>query len=436
MLKKIILLLTFSAFTSICYIPFAQGKDSSPNNIAESKDGIRELQKQMTEMEKKHDAEIEALKKQMEKINSGAGDSQPKSRIESLRELAKAEASKERTEKKTEEKVFKSGSLGLQALNPEISVTGDFLFWSGKDRTSEHDNDFNFRNLGVHTESWLDPYTRFKGALEFHEDDTELGEAYVTLYNISDDLNLTLGKFRQQFGVVNRWHKHGLDQVDFPLALRKIFGEGGLNQSGLSLDWLMPTAGDVSQQLTFQLTDGSNDRLFGQNRRNRPSFLAHYKNYRDISKDTYLEWGLTGLMGWNNRWELAGDTEQSDSMITTAFGADISILWEPTERMRYRNVEWHSELYLLNKRLLAPDNSGTDNINVWGLYSYLQSKVSRTIEVGVRGDYYVPDTKSYAEISDSLSLSPLAGGTLHNLVAKPLCEISNRVRLRQRQGNR
>jgi hypothetical protein len=409
MLKKIILVIIFSAVTILGGIPVAQGKGRSPGNIEDPNDSVREIRRQMIEMQKKHDAEIDALKEQIDKIVAGNKELQSKSQIESLRELARAEALKETAaEKKPEEKVFKSGSLGLQALNPEISVTGDFLFSSGKDRTNEHNNDFNFRNLGVHTEAWLDPYTHFKGALEFHEDETELGEAYVTLYNIRDDLNLTLGKFRQQFGFVNRWHKHGLDQVDFPLALRKIFGEGGLNQSGLSLDWLMPPVGNATQQLTFQLTDGSNDRLFGQNRRNRPSFLAHYKNYRDISKDTYLEWGLTGLMGWNNRWELAGDTEQSDSMITTALGADLSVLWEPTEKMRYRNVEWHSEVYMLNKRLLAPDNSGTDNINAWGLYSYLQSKLSQTIEMGVRGDYYVPDTKSYAEISDSLSLSPLA----------------------------
>ena len=409
MLNKIILVLIFSTLIILGDAPAIQGKDSSRSNIEDPNESIRELRRKMMEMQKKHDAEINALKEQMEKITAGPEKPQSKSQIESLRELAKAEASKETaTEKKTEEKVFKSGSLGLQALNPEISITGDFLFSSRKDRTSEQNNDFNFRNLGVHTEAWLDPYTHFKGALEFHEDETELGEAYVTLYNIRDDLNLTLGKFRQQFGVVNRWHKHGLDQVDYPLALREIFGEGGLNQSGLSLDWLMPPAGNTSQELTFQLTNGSNDRLFGQNRRNRPSFLAHYKNYRDISKDTYLEWGLTGLMGWNNRWELAGGNERNDSMITTVFGVDLSVLWEPTERMRYRNVEWRSELYVLNKRLPAPDNSGADTINAWGLYSYLQSKLSQTIEAGVRGDYYVPDTKNYAEISDSLSLSPLA----------------------------
>ncbi len=409
MLKKIVAVLILPALTVLGNIAVANEKANGGSNIKDPNACILELQQQMVEMQKKHDAEINALKKQIDQIAAAPGESQSNSRINSLRDLAKAEAAKEADAgKEPEEKIFKSGSLGLQALNPEISVTGDLLYSSRKDTTSENNNDFNFRNLGIHVESWLDPYTRFKSALEFHEDETELGEAYVTLYNISDDLNLTLGKLRQQFGVVNRWHKHGLDQVDFPLALREIFGNGGLNQSGLSLDWLMPPAGNTSQQLTFQLTDGSNSRLFGENYRNRPSLLAHYKNYQDISKDTYLEWGLTALSGWNDKWDLVGGAEQSNSKITTALGADLSILWEPTEKMRYRNFEWRSEVYLLNKRLIAPDNSGADNINAWGLYSYLQSKVSRTTDVGIRGDFYVPDTKSYANITSSLSLSPLA----------------------------
>jgi len=384
-------------------------KDHNINNIEQLNAKILELQQQMIEMQKRHDAEIAALKKQIDELSAATAKQKAQDELTSLRQLAEAKAKeKPAAEEKPEETVFKSGSLGLQALNPEISVTGDFLFSSRQDTTSNESSDFDFRTLGIHVESWLDPYTRFKAAIPVTENETSLGEGYITLYDIADDLNLTLGKFRQQFGVVNRWHKHGLDQVDFPLALRQIFGNGGLNQSGLSLDWMMPPFGDASQQLTFQVTDGSNSRLFGDNARNRPSLLAHYKNYRDISKDTYLEWGLTGLLGWNDEWDIQDGTKRNSSQMTTVLGADLSVLWEPTEKMRYRNVEWRSEAYWLNKKLLAPDGSGSDNINAWGLYSYLQNKISRTIDIGVRGDFYGPDTKSYANLSSSLSLSPLA----------------------------
>jgi hypothetical protein len=405
--------ISLTLFTLIAFNITAIAKEDDTDNIEQLNAKILELQRQIIEMQKKHDAEIAALKKQIDELSAATVKQKTQDELTSLRQLAEAKAKeKPAAEEEPEETVFKSGSLGLQALNPEISVTGDFLLSSRQDTTSNESSDFDFRTLGIHVESWLDPYTRFKAAIPVTENEASIGEGYITMYDIADDLNLTLGKFRQQFGVVNRWHKHGLDQVDFPLALRQIFGNGGLNQSGLSLDWMMPPIGDTSQQLTFQVTDGSNSRLFGENARNRPSLLAHYKNYRDISKDTYLEWGLTGLLGWNDEWDIQSGSKKNSSQMTTVLGADLSVLWEPTEKMRYRNAEWRNEAYWLNKKLLAPDDSGADTLNAWGLYSYLQNKISRTIDIGIRGDFFIPDTKSYADVTDihgtSLSLSPLA----------------------------
>jgi len=122
-----------------------------------------------------------------------------------------------------------------------------------------------------------------------------------------------------------------------------------------------------------------------------------------------MEWGLTGLAGWNDQWEINSPATTQDSREETfVLGADLTVLWEPTEKMRYKNVEWRSEAYWMNKDILAPDGSGEDTINAWGLYSYLQTKISRTVDIGIRGDFYVPDTKSYAESPNWTSLSPLA----------------------------
>jgi len=271
--KKLII----SAFLILAILVNAAFAQNKQNDIEQLNAKILELQKQIIEMQKKHDVEINALRHQVNELAGQTGKQKASDELTALRQLAKAKATEEIiTEKQPEEVTFKSGGLSLQTLNPEISFAGDFLFSSRQDSTSEESSNFDFRVLDIHVESWLDPYTRFKAAIPVTESEAKLGEGYITLYDISNDLNLTIGKFRQQFGVVNRWHKHALDQVDFPLALRKIFGNGGLNQSGMSLDWLMPPAGGASQQLTFQVTDGSNSRLFGENTSNRPSLLAHY----------------------------------------------------------------------------------------------------------------------------------------------------------------
>jgi len=376
------------------------------------KEEVANLRREMAEMKNEHEREMRALREQMAQLLAGKSApaaSVEKGEIAALRDLAEAAAKEEPGEEaEAAETVFKAGGLGLQALNPEISVTGDMVttLYRHQDGSRKR-HDFNFRNLALHLESYLDPYTKFKAALPVTKDWAKIGEAYMTRYGIADGVNVTFGKFRQQFGVVNRWHKHALDQVDFPLALRQIFGNGGLNQTGVSLDWTMPPCGDSSQELVLQVTNGENGRLFAGNAISNPSCLVRYKNYRDLSKDTYAELGFTGLVGWNDEWDVqssSGTDTIFDSRATRVYGLDFSVLWEPTERMRYRNVEWRSEAFLLDRDIHAPDGSGKDSIFAWGAYTYLQTKLSRTVDVGVRLDYYEPDRKDYA----SLGLAPLA----------------------------
>ena len=400
----IILILVFSLGGMI------SGPSAYADEIAELKTLIKELKNKIDETQKRHEAEMNVLRGEIKEIREASGIvPKEQSETEELRRLAAEMAAKEDKREESKETIFKDAGLALQKLNPEISVTGDIVNTYTVDADTDR-FDFNFRNLGIHFESYLDPYTRFKAAVPVSTSSASIGEAYLTRYGIIKDVNFTMGKFRQQFGVVNRWHKHGLDQVDFPLALRQIFGDGGLNQTGISFDWTMSPIFDSAQELTVQVTNGENARVFSGNTVSVPSVLTHYKNYRDLSKDTYLEMGLTGLLGWNEEWDVSSGgatVTTKDYRHAACFGADLTVLWEPTDQMRYRNLEWRSELYWLNKGIVAPDDSGNDIINAWGAYSYLQAKVSRTLDIGIRGDFYMPDTKGYADVS-GLSLAPLA----------------------------
>ncbi len=317
-----------------------------------------------------------------------------------LRRLAEAEAAKAEEAREEEQEVaFTAKGLSLQALNPEISVTGDMLAtYRNQEGTQQH-SDIRFRTLGLHLESYLDPYTRFKAAVPFSGSGAELGEAYMIRYGLLEGFNLTFGKFRQQFGVVNRWHKHALDQTDFPLALRQIFGEGGLNQTGFSFDWVLPRLWSASQELTIQVTNGANGRLFSGSTLSTPSVLLHYKNYRDLSRYTYLELGLSGIVGWKDEWTVArnGSFETVyDRQPARVYGLDLNLVWEPTDRMRYRNAVWRSEIYLLDRDILVPDGSGRDSLSAWGAFTYLESKLNRKLDLGIRLDYFKPDQKDYA----------------------------------------
>jgi hypothetical protein len=356
---------------------------------------IEQIRQEMKEMQRQHDAEMRALREELRRQHQAQDRSELQADVEEY--LRSTEAAGREGE--PPDTVFTARGLGLQALNPEISVVGDMLTSYTAEEGERGAMGFEFRVLDLHIESYLDPYTKLKAAVGIDPHGAHLGEAYMTRFAVLPGFSVTAGKFRQQFGIVNRWHKHALDQVDFPLALRSIFGNGGLNQIGFSFDWVLPEWKGSAQKIVMQITGGSNSRLFGQNPRYLPSILLRYAHYRDLSKDTYVEAGVTGLLGWNDEWEVTtpGGPEQVHDLRTTyALGLDLTVNWEPTARMRYANLEWRTEFYYLDKGIVAPDGSGADSIRAWGAYTSLQYKLSRTVDVGVRFDWYRPDTKSYA----------------------------------------
>ncbi len=316
---------------------------------------------------------------------------------------------------------FISRGLGLQSLNPEISVTGDFLTAFRSTAAARAEMDFDFRTLGLHLESYLDPYTLMKAAVEFTPDGAELGEAYITRFGVLPGISITAGKFRQRFGVVNRWHRHALDQTNFPMPLQYTFGEEGLNQTGFSVDWMMPSLAGATQEAILQITGGTNERVFGNNPRHLPSTLLRYQNYRDLSKDVYLEAGLTGLLGFNDEWTVRspnGPVTIDDLRSTIVFGADLTLRWEPTDRMRYDSLEWRTEFYHLSKSILAPDGSGSDRIGTCGAYTSLQWQASRTVFLGARVDWFKADRKPWA-VGDAYAPLAVDTGNPHRWLVAP-----------------
>ena len=410
--KTICVLFVFAA-AGMWNVGLAQEKGTGNAELAELKQRILEMQRQMHEMQGKHDSEINALKEEIKKLSERAGaaeEDKAEDEMASLRELAESMAGEKKEQKSPEETVYKFGGLSLQQLNPEISVSGDFITYYRHQQETRERADAEIRGVELNFQSYLDPFSMLKATTHISDDGVDVEEVYFTHFTIFENANLVVGRFRQQFGVVNRWHEDALDQVKYPLALQRIFGDGGLNQTGASVEWTLPQLGQAYQGLTLQATNTENERLFGGDKLGNPSLLLHYKNYRDLSRDTYFEFGLTGLCGWNDEWSVdkgSGLENEHDALGTQVFGADVSLLWEPADRALYRNVEWRSEVFLVNRDILAPDNSGRDDLDAWGAYSYLQSKVARNVDIGIRYDYYEPDSKGYAAIPGA-SLIPLA----------------------------
>ncbi len=285
-------------------------------------------------------------------------------------------------------KAFSGGQRALQALNPELSVVGDvfaryIVAPGGAEYLDDERSGFFVRTIGLHFQSNLDPFAFTKIAIEVGPEGAELGEGYATWTSVLPRVSVTAGKFRQELGVVNRWHKHGLDQFDFPLMLTVPFGEEGLNQTGVSLHAELPHLWADSLGLTVQVTNGQNDNVFAGDFFSVPAELVRLNNYWDLNRDTYLQVGLTGMYGFNNR---RGYLDEQDVVqdepwrSTLVAGADLTLNWEPVNRAKYRHITWRTEGLFIQKEV----EGGT--IGWVGWYTSLEGKVARSWAVGGRLD--------------------------------------------------
>jgi len=331
---------------------------------------------------------------------------------------AEAEAKAPEEADKPEEREFLWGALALQKLNPELSVSADVLVSAVLDEdgkmyaTPDDRTRIGIREVGLQFQHVLDPFSMFKAAINFipePEPEVEVEEIYITWFGIVPSLSLSIGRFRQNFGILNRWHGHDLDQTDYPLALTQVLGEGGINQTGFVLKWFMPPLVAHANELTLEITNAENEVLFSGQFFTIPTVMAHLKNYYDLTDNTYLELGLSGIWGTNNK---RGVLDENDEIVdedwrqTWAAGADLTIHWSPLERAKYRSFTWRTEGYFVHKETDAIpaefSNGWTerdgDRIS-WGVYSYVDFQLNARWFLGVRGDVALPTIRVEDELA-------------------------------------
>lgn len=343
-------------------------------------DSVATLRKEIEELKRAYEERISTLERRLAELEAGPQAAAPPAtedeELADLRAAAAAEAGEQTPPRDTAAgapsptppggDVSFGSERNLNRLNPEISMTGDFVGFA----TDQDREDFDAREFELNVQSALDPFSLTKWTLSFSpEEGVDIEEGYVSYTGLPGGLTLTAGKFRQEWGVLNRYHLHALPQLDYPLALQTYFGEEGLAQTGVSASWLLPRPWATANELTLQLTDGESD-AFGGESFERLVGLAHLKNYWDVGEATYAELGLSGIAGGN------GSDGQS-----RVWGGDFTLHWQPPTRAKYREVTWRTELL----RSERDDEEGVRQ-EAWGGYSYLEGLLARNLYGGVRYD--------------------------------------------------
>lgn len=251
-------------------------------------------------------------------------------------------------------------------LNPEIGVTGDVRAYAVPGEVQR--NNFDPREFEIGFQSALDPYSHTKIFVSIENGAVSLEEGYAYWTGVPGRLRLDVGKFRQQFGELNRWHLHALPETEYPLVLTSYLGEDGLSGTGISL--YRAFGGLGTHELTGQVTlSGSDAELFGGG--GRPTYLARLLNFWQLNGSTYMQLGGSFLYG----------TEPDSALRTAVGGIEFRLTWRPPARALYREWTVRGELLALNK-----ETSGSGPTRLGGYVSSTY-KLNQRFILGARYDY-------------------------------------------------
>ncbi len=315
--------------------------------------------------------------------------------LAALRAAAQAAADETRSDEDSTA-TQQSRTQNLSALNPEISVTGDVIAHFTAPNDERNRIGATPREFEFSFQAALDPHTRTKIFAAYEEEipiagfpeggheepaddgDEEAGhghgefhieEAYAFWVGLPGSFGLKAGKFRQEIGLYNRWHTHGLWEADRPLPSVAFLGHDGLIQTGVGLTLPSLTTGPGTQSIVLEATSATNDAMFEHG--GDYSLLGRFQSFWELSSGAYFQMGATGVYGENN------DEDFKSSLV----GLDFAFRWAPTNRALYQAFHLKGEWYFSQQ-----DEAG-ESVSRQGGYAQANYRLNRRFLLGVRGDY-------------------------------------------------
>ena len=271
-----------------------------------------------------------------------------------------------------------AGGSAAKALNPDISVIGDFIGALGGNSQQNMVSlqpipAFEMHESEVGLQSIIDPYARGDFFISFGEEGVNLEEGYITFTALPASFVAKVGKMRSVFGKVNMMHNHVLPWVERPLVTNNLVGgEDGIDDAGFSIERILPAPKGIFLEATGQLFRGDAGDVFESSRRSDVSAVAHLRGYRDINESTNLDLGISYARGHNN---LGTD------FLTHLYGVDATLRWKPLRRSIYHSFVGRSE-FIWSDRQQFPATQ-----RAFGYYASADYQLGRRWFLGGRYDH-------------------------------------------------
>ena len=289
--------------------------------------------------------------------------------------------------------VYGGSSAAAKALNPDVSVIGDFVGAAGGNTAPPLATLQPFPSLQMHEseiglQAIIDPYARGDFFISFGEEGVDLEEGYITFTALPAGFVAKVGKMRSAFGKVNTLHNHVLPWVDRPLVTTNLVGgEDGIDDAGFSLERILPAPKGIFLEATGQVFRGDSGDVFHAQQRSDVSTVEHLRAYRDLNESTNLDIGASYARGHNN-----GTTALPGDFITQLYGVDATLRWKPLRRSIYHSFVGRSE-FIWSQRQQFPREQ-----RAFGWYASGDYQLGRRWFAGGRFDW--SDRSQFDSLTD------------------------------------
>ena len=278
-------------------------------------------------------------------------------------------------------------------FNPAIGFIVDTVF----SHTRQNKSNFEFRSAEIGISAAIDPFGRAYGIINGTPDGVEVEEAAIVTTALPWNLTVKGGRFFADFGRLSTFHDHDLPFVNRPLVLDTYVG-GESQADGVEVNWLVPIGHYLS------LTAGMYNKVGAENDR------VDNGVSRDVSEFTYLVRAATSFS--------LHDEHSLDVGISDAYtpevrienkkrrnlaGLDFTYRYTPLASAGYRGFVWGNELLLNHEsRESSPGSGDFRKRNAFGMYSYVEARLSRRFYPGFLFEY-VEDIDSPSRMTKQYS---------------------------------
>ena len=267
--------------------------------------------------------------------------------------------------------VYGGASGAAKALNPDISVIGNFWGAIGRN-TVRPVPALEFHEAEIAFQAIVDPFARADFFLSLTRGGIELEEGYITFSSLPAGFVAKVGKMRAAFGKANAMHNDALSWIDRPLmAENMVAGEDGINDAGLSVTRILPAPKGLFLEGTAQVFRGDSGDVFTATRRQDASYVGHLRGYKDLTESTNVDLGFSYARGHN---------DLGSSFITQLYGMDATLRWKPLRRAIYHNWVARTELVWSRREQLPALQ------RAFGFYTSVDYRLNRRWTVGGRYD--------------------------------------------------